>query len=240
MFGMNTVSIGGVSSDTVRLRFDKLPIYPAAAQKYSTYEIPGAGENMTVASGDYEDIELTLTAYLVGSTTINDVYNWLRGGTQLILSTQPDVYTEIKEMAQVSPSREGWSANRIEIGLKLSPFKYRISNNPVTLPGSGTELQTVGNIFSKPVWALTGTSGTVEFSVNGTTLTIEDAPENVYIDTNLQEVYTEDENGAAVSILGQTTGEFWSMVLVPGALTNYISWSGTVDKVIVIKNERWV
>lgn len=234
----NIVTIDSVSSETVGLYFDKLPLIPSARRRSSTYQIPGAGEDLTIYSNDYDDISMTLTAYILPDTDHQAVYNWIRTGGKMVLSTQPDVYAIIKNVGVIAPSRVGWAAHKFDIPLTLSPFKYRIENTPDVLTASGS-LQTQGNVYSLPVYHLAGCSGDVEFTVNGVTLTITDAPSDVYIDTVSQTVYTYVDN-AKTSIMQTTAGAFWRMVLVPGTPANYITWSGTVGSVTITRNERWV
>lgn len=236
---MNTVKINGISSDTVRLKFDKIPLIPAAKEKVNTYSIPGAGQDLTIGTEDYSDIQMTLVAYLVGGTTIQEVYDWLHSGEEIILSTQPGVYGLIRQIGEILPSREGWNAHKISIPLTLSPFRYRVQNDPVALEESPAELRTIGNLYSLPVYTLTGCSGDISLTVNGTTLSIENAPDTVIIDMNTQTVFTY-VNGEASSILDTTSGEFWNMVLIPGDVPNRIAWSGTIGAVSVTRNERWV
>lgn len=237
---MNSVTINGVSSDTVRLRFDKLPLIPAAKERSNVYPIPGSGEDLTLHTGDYDDISMTLTAYLVGGTTIQNVYDWIRSGDRITLSTQPNIYGIIKDVGEIAPSRVGWDAHEIDIPLTLSPFKYRIENEPVEITENPAQLRTIGNIYSFAEWAMTGTSGDVTLTVNGKTLTIEDAPDNIHINTEEQTVYTM-VNGSPENIMATTAGDFWEMVLVPSdTVYNSISWTGTVGGVYVVKNERWV
>lgn len=237
---MNIVTINGRNSDEVRLKFDKLPLWAHPAQRYNTYKVVGRGEDLTQATGDFDDIKLDLTAYLVGKTTINDVYQWLLEEGQIVLSTQPDVYGIIRQVGEIRPERDGWNAHKIDIPLICSPFRYNIKNDPVILSENPAYLRTKGNYFSEPIIALTGTSGNIEIAVNGATLQIEDAPNNVYIDVQNRVIYTA-ENDTKRAITHTTTGEFWSMVLVPDKEKyNEISWSGTVGTVSIIKNERWL
>lgn len=235
---MNTVTIDGVSSNSAGLFFDKIPFMPAAKERVSTYAIPGAGEDLTISSGDYDDIQMILTAYLRPGRDIQAVYDWAHSGTKLVLSTQPDIYGEIRQVGEIAPSREGWQAHKIDIPFTLSPFKYRVDNSPVTLTEAGT-LRTLGNIYSLPEYVLSGTTGDITFTVNGTTLTVTNAPGNIHINVGAQMIYTLDGN-VQNNIMSATSGNFWEMVLVPGNVPNSISWSGTVGSVTVVRNERWV
>lgn len=235
---MNTVTIDSVSSNSVGLFFDKIPFMPSAKERVSTYAIPGAGEDLTIGSGDYDDLQMILTAYLRPGRDIQAVYDWANGGTKLVLSTQPDIYGEIKQVGEIAPSREGWQAHKIDIPFTLSPFKYRVDNSPVTLTEAGT-LRTLGNIYSLPEYVLSDTAGDITFTVNGTTLTVTNAPGNVHIDVGAQVIYTLDGT-TKNNIMSSTSGNFWEMVLVPGNVPNSIGWSGTVGSVTVVRNERWV
>lgn len=234
----NTVTIDGISSDTVGLYFDKLPYIPSAQRRTNIYQIPGAGEDLTVYSTEYNDIQMTLKAYLRPESDIQAVYNWIRHGPQIVLSTQPAIYGIVKAVGEIAPARVGWDAHEIDIPLTLSPYKYRIANEPETI-ASPSSVRTEGNVYSLPVYHLEGCSGDVEFTVNGISLTITDAPSDVYIDTNAQTVYTITD-GAKSSIMQATAGRFWAMVLVPGTPENDVSWSGTIGSVTITKNERWV
>lgn len=234
----NKVTIDGVSSDAVGLYFDKLPLIPSPVRRSSTYQIPGAGEDLTIYSNDYNDIPMALTAYIRPETDHQAVYNWIRIGARMVLTTQPEVYAIIKNVGMIAPSRVGWAAHKFDIPLTLSPFKYRIENTPTVLT-SASGLETAGNVYSLPVYHLAGCSGDVEFTINGVTLTITDAPSDVYIDTVSQTVYTFTD-GVKTSIMQTTAGAFWRMVLVPGTPINQISWTGTVGSVTITRNERWV
>lgn len=233
----NTVTIDGVSSADVGLHFDKLPYIPAAKRRSNVYQIPGAGEDMTIHSDDYDDIPLTLTAYMRPGTDHQAAYNWAHG-KQIVLSTQPTIYGIIKAVGEIAPSRVGWDAHKFDIPFTLSPFKYRRANEPVLLTSAG-QVKTDGSVYSLPVYHLAGCAGDVVLTVNGISLTITDAPQDVYIDTVSQTVYTITD-GAKVNIMQTTSGRFWAMVLVPGTPENYVSWEGTVGSVEITKNERWV
>lgn len=235
---MNTVTIDSVSCETVGLYFDKIPFMPAAKRRATTYQIPGAGEDLTIDAVDFDDIQMTLTAYLRPGRDIQAVYNWIRSGSRIVLSTQPGIYGIIKQVGEIAPSREGWQAHKLDIPFTMSPFKYRVSNDPVTLTAPG-ELQTIGNIYSLPEYTISGASGDISLTVNGITITITDAPEIVHIDVTAQEIYTVVDS-AKTNIMESTSGDFWSMVLAPGNVPNAISWSGTVGSVSITKNERWV
>lgn len=232
----NTVTIDGVSSADVGLYFDKLPYIPAAKRRSNVYQIPGAGEDLTIHSDDYDDIPLTLTAYMRPGTDHQAAYNWAHG-KQIVLSTQPTVYGIIKTVGEIAPSRVGWDAHKFDIPFTLSPFRYLLNDEEIILSENPAYISNAGNVHSLPLYKMTGCSGDVSITANGVQLTITDAPADIYIDTASETVYTINA-GAKENILSKTSGALWNMALNPG--TNEIAWNGTVDSVSVKVGTRWV
>ena len=232
----NTVTIDGVSSADVGLHFDKLPYIPAAKRRSNVYQIPGAGEDLTIHSDDYDDIPLTLTAYMRPGTDHQAAYNWAHG-KRIVLSPQPTSYGIIKTVGEIAPSRIGWDAHKFDIPFVLSPFRYLLNDEEIILSANPAYVSNAGNVHSLPLYKMTGCSGDVSLTVNGTQITITDAPSDVYIDMASETVYTLT-NGIKENILSKTAGNFWNLALNPGA--NEIAWNGTVDSVSVKIGTRWV
>lgn len=232
----NTVTIDGVSSADVGLYFDKLPYIPAAKRRSNVYQIPGAGEDLTIHSDDYDDIPLTLTAYMRPGADHQAAYNWAHG-KRIVLSTQPTIYGIIKAVGEIAPSRIGWDAHKFDIPFTLSPFRYLLNDEEIILSANPAYVSNAGNVHSLPMYKMTGCSGDVSITANGVQLTITDAPADIYIDTASETVYTINA-GVKENILSKTSGKLWNMALNPG--TNEIAWSGTVDSVSVNIRTRWV
>lgn len=234
----NTVTIDGVLSDNVGLYFDKLPYIPSAKRRANTYQIPGAGEDLTIYSDDYDDIPMVLNAYIRPETDIQTVYNWIHSGSKIVLSTQPTVYGIIKAVGEIAPSRIGWDAHQFDIPFTLSPFRYLlVGDEEIILSANPAYISNAGNIHSLPLYKMTGCSGDVSITVNGVQLTITDAPSDVYIDMAAETVYA-FVDGNKESILASTEGAFWNLALNPGV--NEIAWTGTVESVSVKIRTRWV
>lgn len=232
----NTVTIDGVSSADVGLYFDKLPYIPAAKRRSNVYQIPGAGEDLTIHSDDYDDIPLTLTAYMRPGTDHQAAYNWAHG-KRIVLSTQPTIYGIIKTVGEIAPSRIGWDAHKFDIPFTLSPFRYLLNDEEIILSANPSYISNSGNVHSLPLYKMTGCIGDVYITANGVQLTITDAPADIYIDTASETVYTINA-GVKENILSKTSGALWNMALNPG--TNEIAWGGTVDSVSVKVGTRWV
>lgn len=226
---MNYIEIDGVRS-TYKLKFDKLPLFPMAARKTETYNV-GRDETASYMLDEYEDIDVTLTAYMIGNTTILDVYKWISGGKMLTMSTQPSIYAKIKKVGKIQPERTGWNAHKIVIPITLSPFKYSLDNPEMELE-NGKHIHNYGSIYSRPIWTLYNVQSPVVLEVNGERLTINaEGGETVVIDTERMVVYS----GVTV-ILDKTTGNLPFLNIGD----NLISWTGDVERVTIRKNERWI
>lgn len=233
----NTVTIDGVSSADIGLHFDKLPLIPSTQRRSTVYQIPGAGEDLLIHSDDYNDIPMTLNAYLTPGIDCQPIYNWIHSGSRIVLSTQPTIYGIIKTVGEIAPTRVGWAAHQFEFPLTLSPFRYLLNDEEITLSANPGYISNAGNIYSLPMYKMTGCSGDVSITVNGVQLTITDAPADIYIETASETVYTINA-GAKENLLSKTSGAFWNMALNPGV--NEIAWSGTVGSVSVKIGTRWV
>lgn len=233
----NTVTIDGISSDAVGLYFDKLPYIPSAQRRSNTYQIPGAGEDLTVYSNDYDDISMALTAYIRPGTNPQSIYNWIHSGSKIVLSTQPTVYGIIKTVGEVAPSRVGWAAHQFDIPFTISPFRYLLNDEEIILSSNPAYISNPGNIYSLPLYSMKGCSGDITLTVNGVSLSITDAPSDVYVDMASETICTM-ENGYKESILSRTEGAFWNMILNHGI--NEISWSGLVTSASAAIRARWV
>lgn len=223
------------------LRFDKLPLWPRATRKYATYQVPGRGQSLSYGLEDFEDLDLTLTAYLIGGMRIDDVYAWLSSGTQLIMSTQPGVYGIIKQVGKIAPAREGWAAHRIEIPLTCAPFKYSVENDPITLDSNPSTVEYTGTLYSLPIYVLRGVTGEATLTVHGSWLNVAGVTggQDVYVDLELRKIYT--ISGDVRTLVHNTDGDFWTFILRrPEDGGNVVSWSGATTGVTIIKNTRWL
>ena len=118
---------------------------------------------------------------------------------------------------------------KIPIKFLCKPFRYAVENEPITLNSPQT-LNVGGSYPCEPVYKIYGT-GNINFIVNGETLQIKDVSEHIVIDTNRLIAYKND------TVLVNKTVGLYPML---GVGDNSISWTGTVSKVEITKNERWL
>lgn len=232
------IKIDGVSSDTVGLYFDYLEVPPMARQRFTEWTTRN-DENGFSRDDTYENIVLPLNCY----TFMNDdydntaIYEYFSIGDKLELSRLSGYYYKIVDM-RINSIQQRYGGKRIDYSLTftLSPFRYSISNNPISLTNGGTVAYS-GTRYGKPVISgVVGAAGDIiVYSSDGSVqdiLTVKDCTvgETLYIDTQRKIVH----DGTNV-ILNRVEGSY--PILRKG--NNTITWSGTFNSVQMVKNERW-
>ena len=88
----------------------------------------------------------------------------------------------------------------------------------------------LGSVYSEPIITVTG-SGDITLMVGKTIVELTDITSGIVLDCALREAYL-----GSTLMNDHMTGEF--PVLKPGM--NAISWTGTVTKVVIQPNWRWL
>ena len=241
----NWIEIDGVASKCFGLYMDKLPLWPVSSETVENIVLPGVPCEIDRHTGQYRDIELTLTGYITRPPyRIPEIMDWLHNGKKLMMSTQPTVYGIIRNVGQITPSRIGTRANEIRIPITCLPFKYRLQNFPVEFDTSPAHYTIFSNAYCEPVYELTVDTEpdvTAILTVNGVGLQILVAALDtgkVVVDVPRKKVYKVESNGDLTIIQKYTAGKFWRQVLQPG--DNTITWNAGITKVKLTPNERWL
>ena len=213
------ITVNGVSSETVGLWVDTPPVPPMARQRVTSWS---TGIDMDESAPDdvWENITLNFSAYVFFRGTnfsLAPVYAFLADARTLAFSRFSGRYFKVRQVGQIAPAAQ-YDGERIKIQLQFvcAPFKYHISNDPVTPSGT---IENPGTRYSRPVYAITH-SGACKLTVNGEQLQIAaGAASPIYIDA--QRMIAHDANGVNQTM--HTTGKF--PFLQPGI--NTISTTGT-------------
>lgn len=116
------------------------------------------------------------------------------------------------------------------VNFRCYPFFYADAAADITVTTSGTIITNPGSVYSEPILTVTG-SGNITLMVGLTIVELENISGSIVIDSVLQEAYQ-----GTTLMNNHMNGEF--PVLKPGA--NAISWTGTVTKVVVRPNWRYL
>ena len=235
---MLSFNFGGKNSyDDFGILIAKRPDLPSPKRRVSTINIPGRDSNLRFDEKTYEDITLTVECSVKDNLNvadkIDDIKAWLfgTGESDLIFSFQADK----KYIAQVVNAIDFKQVYRyfsqFPIIFNCRPFKYAVENNTLTINTSGTAVINPGTIESEPVISIYG-SGDIVFKINGVQINLQDITEKFIVNSVMQDCYDDAGN----NLNGKMTGEF--LKLKPGE--NIIEWSGSITKVELLPNWRWL
>lgn len=225
--------INGVSSDTVGIYVDTPSVPPMAQQRYMQYTT-GTDEDGTTPDDTYEDIEYVLTFYTFNRTDFDnsDIYAFLANAKTLEISRLNGFYFKVRQVYVDTPENVMKGEKiRYTITFILAPFKYFTSEEEITLK-NGSIVTNYGTRYCKPTFYITTSdNGDVTIIVNGATFQLLNLVkgQTVTVDTSRYIAYVGNE-----ILYNRTVGQF--PFLASG--DNYISWSGSVSSLKVLKNER--
>lgn len=230
----NYVIFKGIDSRTIRgLIIQELPSITKPKMRVSETVIDGVDGSYIEELG-YESYDKTLKIGLTRNYDIDEVIDYFNGEGSIVFSNEPDKYYKVKIIGQINYERLV-RFKQATIKIRTQPFKYlyqehnQVFNNP-------TESITIinnGSLDSKPIIKLEG-SGTIEFKIDNVAIFSYTFPNNeseVIIDSDKQDAYLGN-----ILKNRNMNGEF--PLLKRGK--NIITWTGTITKIEVIANSRWL
>ena len=116
------------------------------------------------------------------------------------------------------------------MNFRCYPFFYADAAANITVTTSGTIITNPGSVYSEPILTVTG-SGNITLMVGTTIVEMEDISGSIVLDCALKEAYL-----GTTLMNDHMAGDF--PVLKPGA--NAVSWSGTVTRVVIQPNWRFL
>lgn len=233
--------INGISSDGVGLYIDSPPSPPMPKRTYSSYTVPGRSEAFTLADDLYEDITITVRAFVFdGLYQPEAIYAFISGAKTVSFSTSEQYFYKVKRVLGIVPQYRDHDKRFLQIQFVCSPYRWAQENDYKTVTnGEGFKIK--GNFYCEPVYHLEGISGDVVFTVNGVPLEIYATNGEIYLDVAARKAYQIDTDGSKIVMLDHTVGCLWDMILMPSETEeNIISWEGTISTVSVKMNERWL
>ena len=218
----------GVSSRDYGV-LEQSPMPPKSMQTQKTVVIPNRVEPLFEDSREFSPITINAVLGITDKSKIDGIYGWLHGDGDLIFSNDLGKCYKATCYSEIMPQYMSARFGKIPIKFLCKPFRYAVENEPITLNSPQT-LNVGGSYPCEPVYKIYGT-GNINFIVNGETLQIKDVSEHITIDTNRLIAYKGD-----TVLVNKTVGQYPML----GVGDNSISWTGTVSKVEIVKNERWL
>ena len=227
------VIINNQNTKTLGFALVGRPSIASAEKKYETTEVEGRDGSLTRFLG-YEDLKFSLNFNILFQSDIKQKLREIKGvlaqaGT-LSFDDSPNFYYKIKQ-AQISETESVIKASGVfNVDFVAEPYEYQktsltsYTTKPINLNNQTTTT-------ALPIIKVTGT-GTVVLNINGTGVTLTGLTSSITLDSELQEAYT----GLTTNMNSSMNGNF--PVLRTG--NNTITWTGTVTKVEIDPQWRWL
>lgn len=220
------------SNDISGLIICELPPITKPKIRTSTTEIDGRDGDIVEYLG-YKSYNKSVKIGLSRKYDIDEIIKYFTGKGKIVFSNEPDKYYNSQIVDSIDYEKL-IKFKEATIKFYTQPYKYKLNEESTSLEiTTETELIVTNNGLetSKPKITLYG-SGDVVISINGLeafTINIDD--EYVVIDSENEEAYKE-------SVLKNRLmdGEFPTF----NSGSNTITWSGSLTKIIVEPNSRWL
>ena len=204
------------------------------AERTTQTNVPGRSGSLTTLEGDdvYDDLLLTAECFITDPARIPLIAGWLKGSGTVTFANRLGGYYKARIANQIPFEKvmKGRPHCTFSVNFRCFPFWYQENVQDVTLTTSGRFITNPGNVYAEPVITVYG-SGDIALMVGGTIVELTDVSGSITVDTEIKEAY----KGTAL-LNDHMSGDF--PVLKPGS--NAVSWTGTVTKVVVRPNWRYL
>ena len=204
------------------------------AERSTQTNVPGRPGSLTTLEGEdvYDDLLLTATCFISGPAQIPAIVAWLKGSGTVAFANRLGGHYQARIVNQIPFEKilRGNPHCSFAVNFRCFPFFYADNAPDITVTVSGTVITNPGSVYSEPVLTVYG-SGDVTLMVGATIVELTDVSGSIVIDTVLQEAYLGN-----TQMNDHMSGEF--PVLKPGM--NAISWTGTVERVVISPNWRYL
>lgn len=230
----NYVIFKGIDSRTIRgLIIQELPSITKPKMRVSETVIDGVDGSYIEELG-YESYDKTFKIGLTRNYDIDEVIDYFNGEGSIVFSNEPDKYYKVKIINQINYERLV-RFKEATVKIRTQPFKYLYQEHKQVFSNPTESITVINNGFldSKPIIKLEG-SGTIEFKIDNVAIFSYTFPNNeseVIIDSDKQDAYLGN-----ILKNRNMNGEF--PLLKRGK--NIITWTGTITKIEVIANSRWL
>jgi len=225
------IMLDGVDTREYGVRVLNLPPVTIPQERVTLTAIPGRSGYLTHRDGSYEAISRVAGLFYNGPRP-DHVARVLQAATRAIFSNEPDMeYLLYPQQAQTDLARIIAQWHRFAFDMLCNPEKREAAPTYITAAAPPVILVNPGNRPASPTIELTGT-GNVTLTVGEYEIELADIGTHITVDGGLMECYQDGINANL-----KMTGQF--PVIQPGE-TVEISWTGSVTKVKIWPNWRWV
>jgi phage-related protein len=231
----------GEHSDAYGIIVKSLPPVYAPALRDDSYIVPGRHGALHRSAGDYDEQLMMLEGYIpyeqAGSNpaSLESIKAWLRGSGILTLSDRPGrayrgrITDEIAFIQWVA----AFDDRLFSVSFWCEPFAYDDDPVDIEITTSGTDIVNPGTFPASPIIKVEG-SGDVVLAIGGTAVGLTGLTGTVTIDCEARFAYATDATDQVAITLAD---HVWPELAVG---TSAVSWVGSVTKVTITPNWRWL
>lgn len=227
-------SFNGIKSTNYGIRVLRQPAIVRPLERTIRTVVPGRSGTLVSTQGEdiYDDILLEVACYLDNTDDIGRIGEWLKGNGKLEVSGRPGGHylarvnnqISFEKLLRVNPHMS------FSVIFRCFPFWYKDNMPDITVTSSGSTLTNPGSVYAEPIITVYG-SGDITLMVGTTIVELTDVSDSVVLDSVLKEAYK-----GTTLMNDHMSGDF--PVLKLGI--NAVSWTGTVTKVVIQPNWRYL
>jgi len=227
----------GTKASTKYIVVSEYPPIVRPEQRIESVQIPGrSGEVYLSQDGTtYNSYTKDCICYIADPTKLAAAAAWLTGSGDVVFDNESTYAYEARIAYQIPFEKimRGRPHQRFVVPFKVQPLKKAATTeNNITVTVSGTVVNNIGHVPSRPLIKVTG-SGDVVLTVGTTVTNITGISTSITLDTDAGMAL---DNTLLVNASAQVSGA-WPVLAVGN---NAVSWTGTVTSVLITPRWRYL
>lgn len=218
----------GISSIDKKIIVTRLPDIERADSNAEKIAVPGRDGFLIDDDGTYQGTVKPVQCKL-DDGDINDIASWLTGTNEVVFSNEPDYKYSATIINKIPFIKVVPILHDFIILFDCQPHKGLVANDVITLTVAGS-ITNPSAAYSKPIIKIYGT-GDVVVTINSVSFTIKGVNAYATVNSEIEDCYKD-----TTSMNNSMEGEFPKLA----AGVNSISWTGTVTKLEITPNWRWL
>lgn len=191
--------------------------------------ISGRHGNLTATDGTFETYILQAEFILKDISKTDKICSHFKGEGDLIFSDNLDRKYKARVNNQIEFSRIIRSLKRFAVEFEVQPFMYEAAHSLLTLTEPKSILN-IGTFESEPIITVYG-QGDITLTINNLNLILNGIDGKITINSEILNVYND-----TLSLNNTMSGDFPTFSVG----NNNISWTGSVAKLEITPNWRWI
>lgn len=222
----------GIDSRQMGVIVTAMPETVRPERRVESITIAGRHGSLHTDEGVYESYDRTMECAIKKRAKLDEIAAWLVGSGEMIFSTEPDKVYKVMIANKISIAQMMRTFQKFMVTMDTQPFKYSVNAYGDTLElTTQTKIKGSGTVYSEPIITVYG-SGDITLKINDVDYPLCDVEESITIDSEMMEVFKGDANQNS-----KYGGEAFPRLEVG---ENEISWTGSVEKVVIEPKWRWL